>query len=108
VRRREFIGLLGGAAAWPAAARAQQPHRIRRIGVLMNIAADDPEAQARLTTFRAHLEELGWTDRRNLQIETRFGRGDADGMRKPATELVAISQTSSWPVPRQLWQRCCS
>jgi putative ABC transport system substrate-binding protein len=84
--------LLGGAAAaWPVAARAQQPERVRRIGVLMTIAPDDPEAQARLTTFRAQLEQLGWTDRRNVQIETRFGGGDADGIRKSATELVTLA-----------------
>jgi putative tryptophan/tyrosine transport system substrate-binding protein len=91
VRRREFIGLLGGAAAWLVAARAQQPDRVRRIGVLMQLAADDPEAQARVTTFRAHLEQLGWTDKRNVQIDTRFGEGDADRIRKSATELVALA-----------------
>ena len=91
MRRREFIGLLGGAAAWPVTGRAQQPDRVRRIGVLMAIAADDPQAQARMTTFRAHLEQLGWTERRNVLIEARFGGGDADGMRKLATELVALA-----------------
>jgi ABC-type uncharacterized transport system substrate-binding protein len=91
VRRREFIGLLGGATAWPMAARAQQPDRVRRIGVLMTIAEDDPEAQARLTTFRAHFEQFGWIDKRNVQIETRFGEGDADLIRKAATELVALA-----------------
>ena len=59
--------------------------------MLMAIAADHPEAQARFTTFRAHLEQLGWTDRRNVQIETRFGEGDADRIRKSATELVALA-----------------
>ena len=72
MRRREFIGLLGAAMAWPVAARAQQPQRVPRIGVLMQIAADDPEAQARLGTFRAHLEQLGWTDKRNVQIDARL------------------------------------
>jgi ABC-type uncharacterized transport system substrate-binding protein len=91
VRRREFIAFVGGAAAWPVAVRAQQPDRVGRIGVLMQIAADDPEAQARLTTFRAHLEQLGWTDRRNVQIDTRFGEGDADRIRKSVTELVALA-----------------
>jgi putative ABC transport system substrate-binding protein len=91
MRRREFITLLGGAAAWPMAARAQQPDRMRRIGVLVPIAEDDPDAHARLTTFRAHLEQLGWTDRRNVQIDTRFGEGDADRIRKSATELVALA-----------------
>jgi hypothetical protein len=63
MRRREFISLLGGTAVgWPPVARAQQPDRVRRVGVLIPIAAGDPEAQARLTTFRAHLEQLGWTD----------------------------------------------
>ena len=86
MRRRQFI--LGSAAiALLLPARAQQPERVRRIGVLMKIAADDPEAQARLTTFRAHLEQLGWTDRRNVQIDTRFGEGDADSIRKSATEF---------------------
>jgi putative tryptophan/tyrosine transport system substrate-binding protein len=82
--------MLGGAAAWPVAGRAQQPERARRIGVLIAIAEDDPEAQAPLTTLRAH-EQLGWTDTRNVQIETRFGEGDADSMRKSATELVALA-----------------
>ena len=82
--------MLGGAAAWPVAGRAQQPERARRIGVLIAIAEDDPEAQAPLTTLRAH-EQLGWTDTRNVQIETRFGEADADRMRKSATELVALA-----------------
>ena len=76
--------------------------------MLMAIAADDPEAQARFTTFRAHLEQLGWTDKRNVQIETRFGGGDADRMRKLATELVGSPQMSSWPMPLQPSHRCCS
>jgi putative tryptophan/tyrosine transport system substrate-binding protein len=91
VRRREFIGLLGGAAAWPVVVCAQQPDRVRRIGVLLAIAADDPEAQARLTTFRAHLEQLGWTDRRNVQIDTRFDQVDADRIRKSTPDLVALA-----------------
>jgi putative ABC transport system substrate-binding protein len=91
VRRREFITLLGGVAVWPVAARAQQPDRMRRIGVLIGIAEDDPDAQARLTIFRAHLEQLGWTDGRNVQIDTRFGEGEADRIRKSATELVALA-----------------
>jgi putative tryptophan/tyrosine transport system substrate-binding protein len=91
VKRREFLGLLAGAAAWPVAGRAQQPDRVRRIGVLMAIAADDPEAQVRLTTFRAHLETLGWTAGRNVQIETRFRGGDPDTMLKSARELVALA-----------------
>ena len=66
MRRREFITLLGGAAAaWPLAARAQQPERIRRIGVLMNLTADDPEASARVTAFAQGLQQLGWIDGRN-------------------------------------------
>ena len=67
--RREFITLLGGAAvAWPLAARAQQPERMRRIGVLMSLAADDPEGQARLTAFLQSLQELGWADGRNIRF----------------------------------------
>jgi putative tryptophan/tyrosine transport system substrate-binding protein len=62
MRRREFITLIGGVAAWPIATRAQQPERVRRIGVLVPLARDDPEARARLTTFRQALQGLGWTD----------------------------------------------
>jgi len=91
VRRREFIGMLGGATAWPLAAWAQQPERMRRIAVLMTIAAEDPEAQSRLATLRARLEQLGWTDRRNVQIETRFGGGDPERIGRFAAELVALA-----------------
>ena len=70
IRRRQFITLLGGAAAaWPLAARAQQPDGIRRIGVLMHLPENDPEAQARMRAFRQGLQQLGWTDGRNVRIE---------------------------------------
>jgi putative ABC transport system substrate-binding protein len=74
MRRREFIALLGGAAAaWPIAGRAQQTERIRRIGVFMNLATDDPEGQDRKTAFVQALQQLGWTDGRNARIDTRWG-----------------------------------
>ena len=92
MQRREFITLLGGAAAaWPLAARAQQPERMRRIGMLGNLAADDPEGQARLVAFREGLQQLGWIDGRNVQIDSRWGAGDADEIRKSAKELVALA-----------------
>ena len=98
MRRREFITLLSGAAAaWPLAARAQQGERMRRIGVLMNLAADDPEGQARLTAFLQRLQQLGWTDGRNLRIDYRWGTGDADRYGGYGAELVALDRTSSWP-----------
>src|SRR5262245_6090345 len=91
IKRREFISLLGGAAtAWPLAARAQQTERVRRIGVLMGVA-DDPEGQARVTALKQGLQELGWTDGRNIQIETRFGGADAGRIRAHAAELVALA-----------------
>src|SRR5215468_6780141 len=71
MRRRDFIALLGGAAAWPLAARAQQPDRARRIGILMTIAANDPESQARIVAFAQSLQALGWTDGRNARIDIR-------------------------------------
>src|SRR5262245_47112141 len=90
--RREFTILIGTAAvASLLPARAQQPERVRRIGVLMTIAADDPQVQARLATFRTGLEKLGWADGGNVQIETRFGGGDPDRIRKVASELVALA-----------------
>jgi ABC-type uncharacterized transport system substrate-binding protein len=93
LRRREFITLLGGAAAaWPLAARAQQqPERMRRIGVLTNLVADDPEAQARVGAFLQGLQELGWAVGRNMRIEYRWGAGDADRTRGYAAELVALA-----------------
>ncbi len=90
MRRREFITLLGGAAAWPHLARAQQPDRMRRIGVLIG-ATDDQEMQARLAAFRQALQQLGWTDGRNVRIDTRWGVANADDIRKYAAELVALA-----------------
>jgi putative ABC transport system substrate-binding protein len=92
MRRREFITRLGGAAAaWPFVARAQQTEQMRRVGVLMNLAADDAEGQARLTALAQGLQELGWTDGRNLRIDYRWGAGDTDRHRKYAAELVALA-----------------
>jgi putative ABC transport system substrate-binding protein len=89
VKRREFITLLGGAAAWPLAGRAQPGERIRRIGVLMYLPADDPEGQARLAALVQTLKQLGWSDGRNLQIDTRWAT--ADDIRRQAAELVALA-----------------
>jgi putative tryptophan/tyrosine transport system substrate-binding protein len=91
-KRREFITLLGGAAvAWPLAGRAQQPDRVRRIGVLMGYAESDSDAQAWYATFREELQKLGWTEGRNAQIDTRWAApDDAESMRRFAKELVAL------------------
>jgi ABC-type uncharacterized transport system substrate-binding protein len=92
MRRREFISLLGGVvAAWPLAARAQQPDRIRRIGVLMAYAEDNPEGKPRLAAFAQGLEKLGWTDGRNIRIEYRWSAGDVERTRRYAAELVALA-----------------
>jgi Phage integrase family/ABC transporter substrate binding protein len=92
MRRREFITLLGGAAAaWPLAARAQQRERMRRIGILMNLGADDPQAQARVAAFLQGLQEAGWAVDRNVQIDIRWGDRDAERNRKNVAELVAFT-----------------
>jgi DNA-binding LacI/PurR family transcriptional regulator len=88
VRRREFIGLLGGVAAWPVAARAQLPERLRRIGVLMTTTAEEPETNARLTAFLQGMQELGWTNGRNIQVISRWGAYSSDELRKYAAELA--------------------
>src|SRR5215472_7804460 len=92
MRRREFIALFGGAAvSWPLAAGAQQHEQMRRIGVLMNFASDDTEGQARLAAFHQGLQQLGWTVGRNVQIDYRWGAGNADRIRKLAAELVELA-----------------
>jgi len=91
LKRREFITLLSGAAvAWPVAARAQQPDRMQRIGVLVNRAADDPDGQVRLTAFQQALQQLGWSDGRNARFDIRWHENDADPARRYAQELVAL------------------
>src|SRR5262252_5884348 len=90
MRRREFITLLGGAAAWPLAARAQQ-QPIRRIGILTPYAADDREGQARVAALQQGLAELGWTDGRNLRTDVRWGANDRDRYSQYAAELVALA-----------------
>jgi putative ABC transport system substrate-binding protein len=90
MRRREFITLLGGAAAWPLAARAQQPERMRRIGVLIGLLEGDPEGQERLGAFRKGLLELGWVQGRNIQIEYRWAGADTSRLQAYAAELVAL------------------
>jgi putative ABC transport system substrate-binding protein len=91
MRRREFIGLFGGAVAWSRAARAQQPDPIRRIGALMPYPADDPQSQARYAAFMQGLQQLGWTVGKNVQIDYRWSAGNEDDTRKYAAELVALA-----------------
>jgi putative tryptophan/tyrosine transport system substrate-binding protein len=91
IGRREFVVTLGGAAAmWPLAALAQQPAQLRRIGVLMPFAEDDPVGQARVAAFVQGLQQSGWTDGRNVRIDYRWSAGDADRIRKLAMELIAL------------------
>jgi putative tryptophan/tyrosine transport system substrate-binding protein len=91
MRRREFISLLGSAAAWPLTARAQPSDQTRRIGVLLNLAEDDPETRARLAAFLEALQGLGWSQGRNLQIDYRWGVGDPSRHRANIAELVALA-----------------
>ena len=101
MRRREFISLCGGAAAaWPFAARAQQPERMKRIGVLMFYADSDHEGQKRVAAFREELQKLGWEEGRNIQIEYHWYMGDVEKARASAAELVRDLRHRSpgaWP-----------
>src|SRR5262245_31663070 len=90
IRRREFIRLLGGAAAWPVVARAQAPERVKRIGVLMGVPENDAEYQAFLAAFREGLQELGWAEGRNIRIDTRWAGLDVQSMQQNAKELIAL------------------
>src|SRR5262249_23118791 len=108
VKRRAFISLLGGAAAWPLAARAQQPERMRRMGALMDLAADDPEGQSRLAAFLQGLQEAGWAVGRNVTIDVRWAAADVESMKRFAKELVALQPdlifTSSTPATAAMLQ----
>src|SRR5271170_5100661 len=90
MRRREFIAGLGGAATWPLAAWAQQPERVRHVGVLMNVVQDDPGGLAEVTAFRQELMELGWIEGRNIDIEFRWPGGDIERTQTFAKELVGL------------------
>jgi putative tryptophan/tyrosine transport system substrate-binding protein len=90
MKRREFISLIGGAAAWPLTARAQEPGRVRRVGVLLALADSDPEGKARIAAFQRELQNLGWTEGRNVLIEYRWASGDTDRLRAFAAELVSM------------------
>ncbi len=91
MKRRTFIAGLGSAAVWPITARGQQPERLRRIGLLLGTTADDSDSQVRLAVFRQSLQQLGWTDGRNLRIDYRWAAGNAENYRKYAAELVALA-----------------
>jgi len=100
---------LGGATAWPLAARAQQAGEpVRRVGGLTSLAADDPEAPARVAAFAQGLGELGWSLARNVRIDYRWGAADTNLFRKYAAELVALRRTSSLPMAARSWEHCNS
>jgi putative tryptophan/tyrosine transport system substrate-binding protein len=90
IKRREFMALLGGAAAWPLAARAQQREEIRRVGVLMGLEADDPDGASQLKALKRAFQELGWVDGRNLQLEISWSGGEPDRIQASARELVTL------------------
>jgi putative ABC transport system substrate-binding protein len=89
IRRREFIAGIGSAAVWPVTARGQQPNRVRQVGMLVGAAADDPQAQALIVAFRQGMEERGWREGRNLQIDYRWAGADAERIKSYAAELVS-------------------
>ena len=108
MRRREFIKVIAGSATtWPLAARAQQAQRMRRIGVLMGLAATDAEGQARFAAFLQGLQEFGWAIGRNVIIDIRWSTGNNTDFRKNAMELVALARRSSWLIAATQWHPCC-
>jgi putative ABC transport system substrate-binding protein len=102
IRWREFIMFLGGAAAWPLAAHAQQGNRVRRIGALMPYDENDPKPKGRLSAFTQALAALGWTDGRNMRMDLRWAGGDIIGYERSRRSWSACNPTSSWqPRPRR-------
>ena len=107
IKRRDFITLLGGAAAaWPLAARAQQPERIRRVGVLMSTAADDPEGQARIAAFHQGLQQLGWTIGHMCGSTAAGQRVTSDVFADMRRNWLRSRQMSSWPLAAPRRHRC--
>jgi putative ABC transport system substrate-binding protein len=107
MKRREFIALAGGAAAWPLSARAQQPpDRVRRIGAMMAYTKDDPEDQARVAVFQEGLKQSGWIEGRNIQSDYRWYAGDVERARSAAKELVALKPDVILVGPHPVWWRC--
>ena len=107
MQRRQFITILGGAAAWPLTARAQQAGGIKRIGMLMPITAEDPLNQAREVAFFQGLQQLGWTDGRNMRIDIRRSAGNVESTSKYAAERLRSGRMSSWLPAARPWGRCC-
>jgi putative ABC transport system substrate-binding protein len=107
MRRREFMALVGGATAgWPLVPRAQKPERMRRVGVLMSLPADDPQGQARLTAFLQGLQELGWSVGRNVIVDIRWSTGNSADTRKNAMELVALAPDVILANSSIAWRPC--
>jgi hypothetical protein len=106
IERRKFLATLGGAVAWPLAVRAQQGERARRIGVLMNLAADNREAQARIAAFLQGLQQLGWTDGGNVRIDYRWAAGDLLVFRDTPRSFWRSRRTLFWPRPSQAFKHC--
>jgi putative ABC transport system substrate-binding protein len=100
MKRREFIALIGGAAAWPLAARAQQPERMRRIGMLMSLTPDDPDGRARSDAFLQGLQRSGWIDGRNIQIDHRWGEAMPTTFASMQRNWSRSPQTPFWPLAR--------
>jgi putative ABC transport system substrate-binding protein len=107
VKRREFISLIGGAAAWPRAARAQQAERMRRIGMLLPATADDAQYQAWVGAFVQGLAQSGWSIDRNVSIDTRWATAKPDAIRRHAAELVALTPDVILAPAPPPWGRCC-
>ena len=107
MRRRDFITVIAGSAAvWPLVARAQQPERMRRVGVLMSLPADDPQGQARLTAFLQGFQELGWSVGRNVIVDIRWSTGNSADTRKNAMELVALAPDVILANSSIAWRPC--
>ena len=106
LRRRQFIRLLGGSAAWPLVAHAQQRERMRRIGVLLPATADDPQRQVWFGAFLQGLAQSDWIIDRNVQIDTRWATADVDAVRRHAANWPLSLLMSSWPQALPQWGRC--